>query len=38
MHATFIPKVIDVIEVEIPGEKSNAMTSSGIVLKEAYFA
>jgi hypothetical protein len=30
--------VIDTIEVEIPGEKSNSITSSGVVLKEAYFA
>lgn len=30
--------MIDEVEVEVPGEKSNSITSSGFVLKEAYFA
>ena len=38
MHATLFPKIIDTIEVEVPGEKSNAITSAGMVLKECYFA
>lgn len=33
-----INKLIDEIEIELPGEKSYAITSTGFVLKEAYFA
>ncbi|CAK70738.1 unnamed protein product (macronuclear) [Paramecium tetraurelia] len=33
-----INKLIDEIEIELPGEKSFAITSTGFVLKEAYFA
>lgn len=38
MQATLVPKIIDTIEIELPGEKSNAITSAGYVLKEAYFS
>lgn len=37
MKVQFFNKIIDEIEIEIPGEKSNSITSSGFVLKEAYF-
>lgn len=37
LHATLVPKVIDTIEIEIPGEKSHTITSAGYILKEAYF-
>ena len=30
-------KLIDTIEIEIPGEKSYAITSAGTVLKEGFF-
>lgn len=33
-----INKLIDEIEIELPGEKSYAITSTGFVLKETYFA
>jgi hypothetical protein len=33
-----LTREIDTIEVEIPGDKCNTITSAGIVLKEAYFA
>jgi hypothetical protein len=38
IQASIVPREIDTLEVEIPGEKSNAITSAGFVLKEAYFA
>jgi hypothetical protein len=38
MQATLVPRIIDTIEIEIPGEKSNTITSAGFVLKEAYFS
>ena len=37
LKVQFFSKIIDEIEIEIPGEKSNSITSSGFVLKEAYF-
>jgi len=37
LQASLVPKIIDTIEIEIPGEKSNTITSAGFVLKEAYF-
>ena len=38
MQASLVPKEIDTIEVELPGDKSKTITSAGVVLKEVYFA